>query len=143
MASVVFHAYNQIRDTGTVRLFRSHNPLYNDGEQLRDFIYVPDVADICKWLMFTDLNPENGLYNVGTGKAATFKALVQAIFCALHVPESIDYIDTPLDIRDKYQYFTEADMTKLLQAGYTKPFYDIENGVHDYVINFLKNSRYF
>lgn len=141
MASVIFHAYNQIKNNGQVKLFRSHNPKYKDGEQIRDFIYVQDVVSICTWLM--KQQPQSGLYNVGTGMARTFKALVQAIFHTLHVPESIEYIDTPIDIRDKYQYFTEADMTKLLQAGYNKPFHSLEEGVADYVTNYLEGTRYY
>lgn len=141
MASVIFHAYNQIKNNGQVKLFRSHNPQYNDGEQIRDFIYVQDVVSICTWLM--EQQPQSGLYNVGTGKARTFKALVHAIFNTLHLPEHIEYIDTPIDIRDKYQYFTEADMTKLHQAGYNKPFHSLEEGVAEYVTNYLEGSRYY
>ena len=141
MASVIFHAYNQIKEKGEVKLFRSHNPDYKDGEQIRDFIYVKDVVSICVWLM--QHHPANGLYNCGTGKARTFKDLVKAIFDTLHLPERILYIDTPLDIRDKYQYFTEADMHKLRNAGYTEPFYSLEAGVSEYVSDYLKETKYF
>ena len=141
MASVIFHAYHQIKKNGQVKLFRSHNPNYKDGEQIRDFVYVADVVNMCVWLM--DNQPENGLYNVGTGKARTFKDLVRAIFDTLGLPENIEYVDTPEDIRDKYQYFTEADMTKLLKAGYDKSFYTLEEGVKDYVANFLEKGSYF
>lgn len=141
MASVIFHAFNSIRDTGTVRLFRSHNPNYKDGEQIRDFIYVKDVVSICVWLM--QQQPASGLYNTGTGKARTFNDLVKAIFTALHKPESIYYVDTPLDIRDKYQYFTEANMTKLIAAGYDRPFYSLEDGVKEYVQQYLSEGKYF
>lgn len=140
MASVIFHAYNQIKKNGSVKLFRSHNPAYKDGEQIRDFIYVADVADICTWLM--KVQPTNGLYNVGTGNARTFKALVTAIFDTLNMPVNIEYIDTPADIRDKYQYYTEADMNKLFSAGYNKPMHSLEEGVADYVTNFLLSGRY-
>jgi ADP-L-glycero-D-manno-heptose 6-epimerase len=141
MASVIFHAYNQISDKGSVKLFRSHNPDYKDGEQIRDFIYVKDVVNICLWLMQN--KPANGLYNTGTGKARTFKDLVKAIFDTLHIPEHIEFMDTPLDIRDKYQYFTEADMHKLHAAGYNQPFYTLEEGVNDYVSSFLEKRRHF
>jgi ADP-L-glycero-D-manno-heptose 6-epimerase len=141
MASVIFHAFNSIRDTGTVRLFRSHNPNYKDGEQIRDFIYVKDVVSICVWLM--QQQPASGLYNTGTGKARTFNDLVRAIFTALHKPESIYYVDTPLDIRDKYQYFTEANMDKLKAAGYGRPFYSLEDGVKEYVQQYLSEGKYF
>jgi ADP-L-glycero-D-manno-heptose 6-epimerase len=135
MASVIFHAFNQIKDKGEVKLFRSHNPNYKDGEQIRDFIYVKDVVQICTWLM--EHRPQSGLYNTGTGKARTFKDLVRAIFSTLQLQENIQFVDTPIDIRDKYQYFTEADMTKLTSAGYNMPFSSLEEGVQDYVSNYL------
>jgi ADP-L-glycero-D-manno-heptose 6-epimerase len=141
MASVIFHAYNQIKDKGFVKLFRSHNPNYKDGEQIRDFIYVKDVVQICVWLM--QHQPASGLYNTGTGKARTFNDLVNAIFDTLHLPANIQYIDTPLDIRDKYQYFTEADMHKLIAAGYDKPFYSLEEGVKEYVSEYLSQNKYY
>ncbi len=141
MASVIMHAYHQVQQNGSVKLFRSHNPAYKDGEQIRDFIYVKDVAAICVWLMQN--KPANGLYNTGTGKARTFKDLVRAIFTTLHLPENISFIDTPADIRDKYQYFTEADMHKLLEAGYPSPFYSLEEGVKDYVSTYLLEGKYY
>ena len=141
MASVIFHAYNTIKTTGQVKLFRSHNPNYKDGEQIRDFIYVKDVVQICVWLM--EHQPANGLYNTGTGKARTFNDLVRAIFATLGMDEKIEYIDTPADIRDKYQYFTEADMNKLRSAGYDSPFYSLEDGVADYVSNYLTSNKYY
>jgi ADP-L-glycero-D-manno-heptose 6-epimerase len=141
MASVVFHAYNQIKQTGKVKLFRSHNPQYRDGEQIRDFIYVKDIVKICLWLM--QEQPASGLYNAGTGTARTFKDLVGAIFGTLQLPTSIDYIDTPADIRDKYQYFTEANMAKLRAAGYPEPFYSLEEAVNDYVSGYLEKGSYF
>jgi len=141
MASVIFHAFNQIKDKGAVKLFRSHNPNYKDGEQIRDFIYVKDVAQICVWLM--ERQPASGLYNTGTGKARTFKDLVKAIFATINVQETINYIDTPIDIRDKYQYFTEADMSKLRAAGYDKPFYSLEEGVREYVSEYLAGHKYY
>jgi ADP-L-glycero-D-manno-heptose 6-epimerase len=141
MASVIFHAFNQIASTGRVKLFKSHKSEYKDGEQLRDFVYVKDVVDICYWLM--DKKPVSGLYNLGTGKARTFKDLVTAIFKSLDKAIVIEYIDTPLDIRDKYQYFTQADMSKLQQAGYKEEFYSLEEGVETYVRNFLRDKKYY
>jgi ADP-L-glycero-D-manno-heptose 6-epimerase len=140
MASVIFHAYNQIKTNSKVKLFRSHNPKYKDGEQIRDFIYVQDIVSICMWLM--QHHPANGLYNAGTGHARTFKDLVTAIFNTLNIPVDIEFIDTPLDIRDKYQYFTEADMNKVLTAGYTTPFHTLEDGVKEYVTDYLQMGSY-
>ena len=141
MASVIFHAYNQIKEKGEVKLFRSHNPDYKDGEQIRDFIYVKDVVNICVWLMQNQ--PASGLYNTGTGTARTFKDLVKAIFDTLKLPEQIVFVDTPIDIRDKYQYFTEADMRKLIAAGYSTPLYSLEEGVKEYVSDYLLQNKYF
>ncbi|MCB9046386.1 MAG: ADP-glyceromanno-heptose 6-epimerase [Chitinophagales bacterium] len=141
MASVIMHAYRQIKQNGSVKLFRSHNPDYRDGEQIRDFIYVKDVTEMCLWLM--QQQPANGLYNIGTGNARTFNDLVTAIFHTLNLPVHINYIDTPEDIRDKYQYYTEADMHKLRNAGYTAPITALEDGVKDYVINYLEKNSYY
>ena len=141
MASVVFHAFNQIKATGKVKLFRSHKAEFKDGEQLRDFIYVKDIAAICYWLM--ENKPASGLYNAGTGKARSFIDEVTAIFTALDLPVQIEFIDTPVDIRDKYQYFTEADMNKLANAGYAAPFDSLEQGVGDYVTNYLVPAKYY
>lgn len=147
MASVIFHSFNQIRSTGMVKLFRSHKPEYNDGEQLRDFVYVKDVVGICFWLMSrvneTAGIPPSGLYNLGTGKARTFKDLVAAIFKNLGKEPVIEFIDTPMDIRDKYQYFTEADMSKIRKAGYKEEFYSLEKGIETYVKNFLNGHKYY
>jgi ADP-L-glycero-D-manno-heptose 6-epimerase len=139
MASVVLHAFNQIQQTGEVKLFKSHNPNYTDGGQLRDFVYVKDVTDVCLFLMNHRNN--NGIYNLGSGKARTFKNLVEAIFAALEKTPNITYIDTPIDIRDKYQYFTEANMGKLKSIGYTQNFTTIEEGVADYVKNYLVEHK--
>jgi ADP-L-glycero-D-manno-heptose 6-epimerase len=141
MASVIFHAYQQIRTTGMVRLFRSHHPEFKDGEQLRDFIFVKDVVDVLFFMMLR--GNESGIYNLGTGKARTFLDLVRATFHAMDIPENIVFIDTPEDIRDKYQYFTEAKMDKLRMAGFDSPFYSLEEGVEEYVVEFLKNQRYY
>lgn len=135
MASVVFHAFRQIRETGSMRLFRSHHPNYKDGEQLRDFIYVKDVVEVCQFLMHH--RKHSGLYNLGSGKARTFLDLVRTTFQAMEKPADISFVDTPADIRDKYQYFTEADMSKLRSIGYDKPFHTLEEGVTDYVKNYL------
>ena len=141
MASVIFHAFKSIKNTGSVKLFRSHNPNYKDGEQIRDFIYVKDIVQLCVWLM--QYQPTSGLYNAGTGTARTFNDLVKSIFSALTIEPKIEYIDTPLDIRDKYQYFTEANMSKVKNAGYDAPFYTLEEGVREYVSEYLTESKYF
>lgn len=141
MASVILHAHKQIKEQGFARLFRSHNPDYADGGQMRDFVYVKDVVSMCAWLM--DNTPASGLYNVGSGKARTFLDLVRAIFSALQMPENIQFVDTPIDIRDKYQYFTQADMAKLYRAGYATPAYSLEEGVLEYVTEFLECQAYF
>ncbi|MCK4989714.1 MAG: ADP-glyceromanno-heptose 6-epimerase [Bacteroidales bacterium] len=135
MASVVYHAFNQIRETGGMKLFRSHHPDFGDGEQARDFIYVKDVVDVIIYVM--ENRPESGLYNLGTGKARTFGDLVTSTFHAMDMEPLISFVDTPEDIRDKYQYFTEADMAKLRRVGYDKPFTSLEAGVMDYTRNYL------
>lgn len=140
MASVIFHAFHQINNTGKVKLFRSHNPNYTDGGQLRDFVYVKDVVEVIWYLYNT--RPKSGIYNLGSGTARTFLDLAKATFKALDKDAKIEFIDTPIDIRDKYQYFTEADMSKLIASGYTKPFSSLEEGVNDYVRNYLIGSRY-
>lgn len=141
MASVIFHAYNQIKANGIVKLFRSHNPNYKDGGQLRDFVYVKDVVDVLYFLY--SKSPNNGIYNLGSGKARSFYDLALATFSALNQPPTVEFIDTPIDIRDKYQYFTEADMSKLVEVGYTKPFTSLEEGVNDYVCNYLISNKIF
>ena len=141
MASVIFHAVKQINETGGMKLFRSHNPEYKDGEQLRDFIYVKDVVEVLTFIMLE--KKENGLYNLGSGKARSFKNLVNATFKALGKESAISYIDTPEDIRDKYQYFTQANMKKLTLAGYSKSFTDLESGVKDYVQHYLVDKSYY
>lgn len=141
MASVIFHAFHQIKEKGGMKLFRSHNPEYTDGGQLRDFVYVKDVVEVCLFLM--KHKPASGIYNLGSGTARTFLDLAKNTFRALEKPEQIEFIDTPIDIRDKYQYFTEANMNKLIQAGYSKAFHTLEEGIADYVGNYLvKNSYY-
>jgi ADP-L-glycero-D-manno-heptose 6-epimerase len=141
MASVIFHSFNQINDKGFVKLFRSHNPNYTDGGQLRDFVYVKDVVNV---LYFAFQNTiKNGIYNLGSGKARTFLDLAKATFKALGKEPNIEFIDTPIDIRDKYQYFTEANMKKLEEQGYLTPFHSLEEGVNDYVTNYLIGHKYY
>jgi ADP-L-glycero-D-manno-heptose 6-epimerase len=130
-ASVVLHAYDQIRATGKLRLFKSHHPDYRDGEQKRDFIAVEDVVSV---LLFAAEKPvRRGIFNLGTGQARTFLDLARATFDALETPESIEFIPTPESIRDKYQYFTEARMEKLRALGYPEPFLSLEEGISEYV----------
>lgn len=141
MASVIFHAFRQINEAGEMKLFRSHNPAYTDGGQLRDFIYVKDVVEVCLFLL--EKKPNSGIYNLGSGKARTFLDLAKNTFKNMGKAENITFIDTPIDIRDKYQYFTEADMSKMLAAGYTGGFHTLEEGVRDYVQNFLISEKYY
>ncbi|HVX26614.1 MAG TPA: ADP-glyceromanno-heptose 6-epimerase [Parafilimonas sp.] len=153
MASVIFHSFNQIKNNGEVKLFKSHKEEFKDGEQLRDFIYVMDVVKVIFWMMNQSIiqdeqSTENnelfsGIYNLGTGKARTFNDLVSATFSALEKENNIVYIDMPDDIKDKYQYFTEATMLKLKHAGYTEPFTSLEEGVNDYVRNYLVAEKYY
>jgi ADP-L-glycero-D-manno-heptose 6-epimerase len=141
MASVVLHAYRQITQTGAMKLFRSHNPDYLDGEQMRDFVYVKDVVDVCFFLMESRKHP--GIYNLGSGEARSFLDLVSAVFRSLGREPQISFIDTPADIRTTYQYFTEANMGKLRGAGFKQPFTKLEDGVADYVKNYLVASKYY
>jgi ADP-L-glycero-D-manno-heptose 6-epimerase len=144
MASVIWHAFNQIKQNGTVKLFKSHRPDFKDGQQLRDFIYVKDILKLCYWLLENfDHVPASGLFNLGTGKARSFEDLVKATFSGVGLPTQIQYIEMPGDIRDKYQYFTEARMEKLIGSGYTEPFYSLEDGVSDYVKNYLSTNNYY
>ncbi|HEX6181956.1 MAG TPA: ADP-glyceromanno-heptose 6-epimerase [Chitinophagaceae bacterium] len=141
MASVIWHSFNQIKKTGQVKLFKSHRPDFEHGKQLRDFVYVKDVINVCYWLM--EHQPASGIYNLGTGKARTFDDLVKATFAGLDKDADIVYIDMPEDIRDKYQYFTEAKMQKLLDAGYPAKFYSLEEGIDDYVRQYLRSGSYY
>jgi ADP-L-glycero-D-manno-heptose 6-epimerase len=141
MASVIFHTYHQVRETASMKLFRSHRPDIADGEQKRDFIYVKDLVKI---LLFFYVNRSNsGIYNAGTGEARTFLDLARSTFHAMHILPEISFIDTPADIRDKYQYFTEANMQKLRNAGYSDPFHSLEEGVEDYIQGYLINKIYY
>ncbi len=143
MASVILHAFRQIGQTDAMKLFRSHNPDYKDGEQIRDFVYVKDLLEVMMFLMHDRQPAHSGLYNMGTGEARTFLDLVKVTFQAMGKPANISFIDTPADIRDKYQYFTEANMSKLRTAGYDKPFTSLEDGVADYVKHYLIPNAYY
>lgn len=141
MASVIFHTHRQILKTGEMKLFRSHKPDFKDGEQMRDFIYVKDVSKVILFLMKGEA--QNGIYNLGTGTARTFWDLAANTFRAMNLEPNISFIDTPADLRDKYQYFTEANMSKLQNAGYNEPFATLEEGITDYVQNYLMDKNYF
>ncbi len=148
MASVIFHAFNQIKETGVVKLFKSHRPDFKDGEQLRDFIYVKDLVKVIGWMMHEMFakkwsKEKNGLYNLGTGNARSFYDLAANTFIAQGLTPNIEFIDMPIDIRDKYQYFTEANMNKLREAGYNAPFSSLEEGVKDYVANYLVKNKWY
>ena len=139
MASVIFHTARQIKQTGGMRLFRSHKEGIADGHQSRDFVYVKDVVDVCYFLF--QQNFPNGLYNLGTGKARTFLDLATNTFLAMGLEPNISFIDTPADIRDTYQYFTEASMAKLRSIGYKSDFYSLEDGIADYVKKYLIEEK--
>jgi ADP-L-glycero-D-manno-heptose 6-epimerase len=146
MASVIFHAFHQIKETGLVKLFKSHKEGFEDGQQLRDFVYVKDVVNVIYWMLQKMLATKwdtslNGLYNLGTGKARSFYDLAANTFTAQGLQPNIEFIDMPMDIRDKYQYFTEANMHKLIAAGYDLPFSSLEEGVKDYVANYLVPAK--
>ena len=153
MASVIFHSFNQIQKDGFVKLFKSYKEDYKNGEQLRDFIYVKDIMKVIYWMMEkSTVNGQqsiingklsSGIYNLGTGKARTFNDLVNATYSALGKQSNIVYIDMPADIKDKYQYYTEAAMLKLKHAGYAEAFTSLEEGVDDYVRNYLMDKKYY
>ncbi|MCL4170285.1 UNVERIFIED_CONTAM: hypothetical protein GTU68_030876, partial [Idotea baltica] len=135
MASVIFHTVRQIKKTGGMKLFRSHKAGIENGHQSRDFVYVKDVVEVCDFLYQNEF--PNGLYNLGTGLARTFLDLATNTFLAMNLTPNISFIDTPADIRDTYQYFTEANMDKLRSIGYDRPFHSLEEGVKDYVSQYL------
>lgn len=148
MASVIFHAYHQMKQQGLVKLFKSHRPDFKDGEQLRDFIYVKDILAVIHWMMKEMIaekwdHQKNGLYNLGTGIARSFYDLTKATFVGAGIKEVIEFIDMPEDLRNTYQYFTEASMQKLKDAGYSKQFYDLESGIQDYVSKYLLSGQYY
>jgi ADP-L-glycero-D-manno-heptose 6-epimerase len=139
MASVVLHAFQTIRETGEMKLFRSHREDVADGEQKRDFIYVDDIAEVM--LFFLSNRKHSGIYNVGTGKARTYLDLTKAVFESMRINPEIQFVDTPCDLRSRYQYFTEADIQKLRETGYAKPFTDLEDGINEYVNSFLLSEN--
>lgn len=145
MASVIFHTVRQIKATGGMKLFRSHRPDFEDGQQSRDFVYIKDVIDVLYFFQqqFEGQKDLSGLYNLGTGTARSFWDLASNTFKAMDLEPKITFIDTPIDIRDTYQYFTEANMGKLKKAGYQKAFYSLEKGIEDYVRNYLVEERIF
>jgi ADP-L-glycero-D-manno-heptose 6-epimerase len=147
MASVIFHAFNQIVANGFVKLFKSHKNGFKDGEQLRDFIYVKDVLEICFWfLKCWRSDPKtfiSGIYNVGTGAARSFNDLVKATFTGMDREVKIQYIDMPEDISDTYQYYTQAEMQKIKKAGYEQKMFSLEEGVDNYVRNYLSKTQFY
>ena len=140
MRSVVHKSFEQVRDTGGVKLLKSRNPKYKDGEQMRDFIHVKDAVNIT--LHFLDNKNINGLFNVGSGQARTWNDLVGALFKAMEKPVDIEYIELPDHLADKYQYFTEVNLSKLRNAGYKKEIASLESGINDYVKNYLLSKMY-
>lgn len=140
MASVILHTFETVEKCGGMQLFRSHRADFEDGMQLRDFVYVKDIVKVIVFLM--ENKPESGLYNVGTGRAQSFLELANSTFDAMGKERNISFIDIPEDIRDKYQYFTEADISKLRRVGYKEEFYDLRSGVMDYVQNYLMKHEY-
>jgi len=140
MRSVVHKAYGQIKETGKVNLFKSYKKEYEDGEQMRDFIYVKDAVDMT--LYFLENKDKNGIFNIGTGKARTWNDLTTIIFKSLNKQMNVEYIDMPESIRDKYQYFTQANLHKLFEAGYDQPITSLEDGINDYVKNYLILEKY-
>ena len=138
MRSVVNKAYHAIKQSGRMQLFRSNHPSYADGGQMRDFVYVKDCVEIIWWLV---CHPEiNGIFNLGTGQARTWNDLLKAVFAAMDLPEHIEYVDMPVELAAKYQNFTEASMERLRQAGYVKPMHSLEQGIDDYVRNYLSHK---
>lgn len=140
MRSVVHKAFEQVRDIGKVKLFKSLHPNYKDGEQMRDFVYVKDAVEMT--IYFLEHPEKNGIFNVGAGKARTWNDLVTALFNAVGKEVNIEYIDLPENLREKYQYFTEANLSKIRSAGYSEPTITLEDGVSDYVKNYLLKGLY-
>lgn len=140
MRSVAHKAFGQINETGKLRLFKSRNPKYKDGEQLRDFVYIKDAVDMT--LFFLEHKDKNGIYNIGAGKARTWNDLAKAIFNSMNKSLNIEYFDPPKELEEKYQYFTEANLNKLQKAGYSKPLTPLEEGIGDYIKNYLLKTKY-
>ncbi len=141
MASVVYHSFHKIIESNTLKLFKSHRSDFEDGEQKRDFLYVKDAVEVMYWLMHHRKN--SGIYNIGTGEARSFNSLATVIFKSLGLESKVEYVDTPEDIREKYQYFTEADIKKIKSIGYPMDFTTLEAGVDDYIKNYLLNMTYY
>jgi ADP-L-glycero-D-manno-heptose 6-epimerase len=141
MASMVFHAYNQIMQFGQLSLFKSYKDGFSDGNQLRDFIYIKDILDICLWLFKTKEN--SGIINIGTGISSSFNQLGEAVFKALEMPVNIKYIEMPDSLKNKYQYRTNANISKLRKMGYEKPFTTLDGGIEDYVKNYLRKGAFY
>jgi len=135
MKSMVYRAYYQILEKGGVKLFKSNSPKFDDGEQMRDFVYVKDVVNVILWLWKNE--KVNGIFNVGTGNAKSWKQLMQGVFKAMDKPENIEFIEMPENLRNSYQNYTCADMGKLRAAGYEKEFTSLDESVRDYVQNYL------
>ncbi len=139
MSSVVFKAFNQIKNTGKLNLFRSHHPDYSDGMQLRDFVYVKDITH---WIIeFIDKKPKSGLYNMGAGQARSWLDLAHAVFKGLQMEPKIEWIDIPESIRNQYQYYTQANITKLLQQNISEPQWALEKGINDYICSYLLQNE--
>lgn len=138
MRSMVLKAYEQIKRDGKIRLFKSYKPEYKDGEQLRDFIYVKDAVDMT--LFFLEKPELNGIFNIGTGQPRSWNDLARAVFSSLKMQLNIEYVDMPEEIKNKYQYFTKAEMKKLKDAGYKKPVTSLEEAVKDYIMNYLEKN---
>ena len=141
MSSMIFHSYNQISKDGKMKLFKSYLPEYEDGMQLRDFIYVKDILDVIIFLM--DKKDDSGIYNLGTGKARSFLDIANLVFKALNKTPNVEFIDMPLSIRDKYQYFTEAKMNKLRSIGYDKSFHTLEDSIQEYIQQYLITNSFY
>lgn len=141
MASVIYHAFHQIRSTGKMRLFKSNDPAIKDGDQRRDFIYVKDLLDVLYY--FFESNQPNGIYNLGSGQANTFRSLTENVFKAIAVEPQIEFIDMPQDLLKSYQNYTCADMDKLKQIGYQKSMHSFENAIQEYVTEFLSGNTYY
>ena len=140
MRSFVIKAFQQIEESGKVKLFKSQHSDYGDGEQLRDFLYIKDCADMT--LFFMDNPDVNGIFNIGTGKSRSWNDLANAVFCAMNKKPNIEYIAMPEELQGKYQYFTQADITKLQNKGYDKEQTKLEDAIKDYVQNYLQNNKY-
>lgn len=139
MASVIYHSYKQIKETQKLFLFQSHKEGIENGHQKRDFIYVKDVVDVMIWFFNKRIN--SGIYNLGSGNARTFLDVAKNVFSAVNIEENIEFTPTPIEIRDSYQYFTQANIDKLRSAGYDRPFTSLEDGIDDYVKNYLNSDR--